>query len=398
MNIGILTMYYQNYNYGGQLQAYALSKILLQQENIVEQISFDLYGGNFLDKWIGRYHRNYSKILHLRKMRKALSESKAYNENRQKYLELFANGNNMIDRFNEFMANIPHTEYVNSRTIRKLSRKYDTVILGGDQIWNPLYSQFNYSYKHSAYFGKWVGNNAKIITYAVSGGKDVYSDREKRGIINNSKHIESISVREKNMYQLLSAQYGKSKNIELVVDPVFLLSSEQWSCLAKDYIYSQKYIFAYLLNKDFVSRISIKNFAQKYNFHIITIPHARGIYNECDDGFGDVQVLDAGPLEFIGLIKNADMVFTDSFHGTCFSLIFHKNFYAIENDKDDSKITTNERMRTVLELAGIKDRLIAPNAVEKLKNTCSIDYKTVDGLIGHEIRKSKTWLKEALKR
>ena len=52
-----------------------------------------------------------------------------------------------------------------------------------------------------------------------------------------------------------------------------------------------------------------------------------------------------GPMDFLGFIEKADMVITDSFHGTAMSIIFNKKFFVIKNNNNSKKF---ERIRELL--------------------------------------------------
>lgn len=388
MKIGILTLYYQNYNYGGQLQAYALYQFLESKGYKVEQISYNMQPTTVFEFWSDRLKRNYKKLLHPLKIREVQAISAKQRQNRNKYLKLLKeqglSGKSAVEKFNDFMNQIPHSEVVDRRSIRKLSDEYDVVILGGDQIWNPAY----YSKR---YYGDWVSAKTRLFSYSVSGGKDYYTKEERKIIGRASKKINNISVRESNLYELL-AEYDAERNIAVVVDPVFLLKRDIWEEKVVNYQSSEPYIFTYLLNEDEKSREEVKNYARKYHLKIVTIPHARGVYNFSDESFGDEQLYNIGPKEFLGLIKNAQAVITDSFHGTCFSIIFHKEFYAMLNTSDKTNKTTNIRLKTLLDSVGLEKRLIRPEEINTQKEDKGIDYLEVRRALKQRIDDSVNWL------
>lgn len=392
MKIGILTLFYQNYNYGGQLQAYALYKYLSFLGHEVEHIAYDRYPHNFADKWLDRIKRNYSIIFYPKEIKRIKLESEKQRKNKQKYQDILNEIESIevttVDKFQSFMKNIPHTQVVDRRTIRKFSDRYDLVILGGDQIWNPQFFS-------SAYFGNWVSDKRRVCTYSVSGGKDNYSEKEAKKICLASKNIKNISVREENLYKILS-KYDERKNIELSLDPVFLLDEIHWNNVQKKCEIEKPYIFTYLLNRDENSRNEIEKFAKKKDMQIVTIPHARGEYNECDEKFGDIKLYDVGPEEFLGLISNAQLVITDSFHGTCFSIIYKKQFFSIINGVDSQSITTNARLFTLLNSLDLNDRLITDRDISQLLDCAEVEYFKVDAKKQRRVQQSKVWLTKVL--
>jgi hypothetical protein len=104
-----------------------------------------------------------------------------------------------------------------------------------------------------------------------------------------------------------------------------------------------------------------------------------------------IYVRDAGPLEFMNLIHNASFVLTSSFHGTCFSIIFQKQFFSIL----ESSNKFNSRIMDLLALLGIEERLIMSDDVDRLKSTTSfenIDYDKVNEKLNHEREVSFAYL------
>lgn len=388
MQIGILTLFHNNYNYGGQLQAYALQKYISKLGNVVELIDYNLYPTKTVDKWVDRIYRNYRILIHPWKIKYMLKESVDAVENKYKYREILqinVKGKaSSVDRFRQFMNQMPHTGCYDRHSIKKLSDRYDIVILGGDQIWNP-------DYFSKQYYGTWVSKKQTIITYSASAGRDTLEQYELKKQTKLISKISQISVREENFKTLLK-NILKRDDIVSVVDPVFLIDVEEWNDIAVPPQIPGKYVFAYLLNKDVNSRLKITEYAKKMKLSIVTIPHARGEYNFCDEGFGDIAKYDVGPLEFLGLIKNAECIFTDSFHGTCFSIIFHKRFYVIENPAVNK--TTNARLKTILHKSGLLNRML--DLKNSMIDECSINYTEVDTALCKQIRESKQWLDNAI--
>lgn len=389
MQIGILTLFHNNYNYGGQLQAYALQKYISNLGNTVDLIDYNQYPTRTVDKWIDRICRNYRILFHPKIIKYLRNESVQVINNKDRYkkiLETNVKGNvSSVDRFEDFMKRMPHTVCYDRHSIKKISDKYDAIVLGGDQIWNP-----NHFFKQ--YYGTWVRKKQRIVSYAVSAGKDHFTQYELKKQIKLISKIPQISVREENFEKILKEKL-KRDDIVSVVDPVFLLDVGEWKNIAVSSKISEKYIFAYLLNRDINSRLKITEYAKRCGLKIVTIPHARGEYNSCDDGFGDIVKYDVGPLEFLGLIKDAEYVFTDSFHGTCFSIIFHKQFYVIENSLETN--ATNARMRTILHKSSLQNRTIDLKGNITIDKT-PINYNKVDIQLQKNIDESKSWIQNAL--
>lgn len=103
----------------------------------------------------------------------------------------------------------------------------------------------------------------------------------------------------------------------------------------------------------------------------------------------DVLIKDASVEDFLSGIKHAEIVFTDSFHALCFSLLFHKPFYAF------SRKLFNGRVEDILRMTGLYDRYVSPDA--SCESCGSIDWERIDSLLAEKRKESGTWLINALK-
>ena len=153
-----------------------------------------------------------------------------------------------------------------------------------------------------------------------------------------------------------------------VVDPVFLLSSNQWMQLATLPIYNN-----YILVYDQENNATIKKIAlylsKKSGKKIVAF---KDLYPRT---YADYQERYAGPTEFIGLIAKADIVITNSFHCSAFSIIMNRQFYVIP--RTHQKV--NSRMENLLSSLEIRNRFIT--SIEDINNATEIDYNKVTPLI-----------------
>ncbi len=198
--------------------------------------------------------------------------------------------------------------------------EYDVYITGSDQVWNPTQN-----YCLEPYFLTFVKNkNARKISYASSIGIDQLLPKEKKDFKRWLSSYNSISVREKTAQRVLSEFVNK--NIEVVADPTFLLELDYWKDIAQQAnLTEKKYIllFSLSINKemiDYAMTLSKESGKELIVLHQeLTNEYAKGKFH---------VVNNAGPIEFLGYIANADFVLTDSFHCTVFSLILGvENFY-----------------------------------------------------------------------
>ena len=109
----------------------------------------------------------------------------------------------------------------------------------------------------------------------------------------------------------------------------------------------------------------------------------------------DYVVKYAGPREFLGYIKNAKIIVTDSFHGTVFSIIFRKNFYVFERFSNTDKICQNSRIYNILNKTNLIDRIIKFDGYIN-NHIHEINYNDVYKLLEAERLNSITYLKDSI--
>lgn len=342
--IGILTMYYNSFNYGGLLQAYALVKYLNNKGYDAKQISYDF------SKVTININASYKK-----------RQSKSVVKIKKSTKRLLVNCNNLIHGLSgyrrirqeiceEFRNNIPHTEIVyNVDTLNEIVDDFDAFITGSDQVWNPN------GYR-PGFFLTFVDGKEKLkIAYAASISNTI-SENALAIFKDALKDFSIISLREESDVDVIK----KITNTSVVwaVDPVFLLKREEWNLLTSDIkeLIAEPYLFCYFLGGSVKQRNVVKEYAKNNRLKIVTIPFLQGDYRACDQSFGDFQLKRISPNQFLGLIRSAECIFTDSFHATAFSLIFQKPFIVFERCDHTEMI---ERIRSVIRLFGSENRLIA---------------------------------------
>lgn len=305
--IGVLTWW--RGNYGSILQAYALQEAVLKNHSYEYEI-IDQYGKlNSVGKIV-------KKIC-------ALGLKKAFLKFRWKFVARNCNERNKAQQ--EFIDTYLHiSDYCYTEdNIKNTNDSYDIFVCGSDQIWNPALSSLNDIY--------WLGfvDKKKKIAYAPSIGATELNDEEKKIIRQNLIDYSAISCREQSGTRLINDLLGNSI-CKTVADPTFLLTREEWNKIATEVAVEGKYIFAYILRGNKNQRIFIENFAKSVGLPIVTFPFldAENIV-KYDREFGDIKVYNAAPNDFITYIKDAEYVFTDSFHCSVFSILFHRSFFVL---------------------------------------------------------------------
>ena len=103
---------------------------------------------------------------------------------------------------------------------------------------------------------------------------------------------------------------------------------------------------------------------------------------------------DVGPAEFLSLIKYADHVFTDSFHGTVFSILFEKEFTVFERAKRSGKVNMNSRLTDLLETFNLKEMLVSDDEFPSHHPECN--YTQIDAKLDKLRKESLAWLKNSI--
>lgn len=363
--IAILTLYYQNYNYGGLLQAYALQKIIETMGYECKQIAYKRRRRDVFFRKI----RVILRMPYIEKKDFVLYYIDKIKRKTNKEKDI---SNRTIDKFNEFMEIIPHTEVVDSKKISRLINEFDLYVVGSDQVWNPEFTS-------SVFLFDFLPDNVPRISYAAS---IRLNKLERNDIKKMKKYLEKfsyISVREKNA-KLLLENIGINRGIDVLVDPTMLLKRRDWDRIAVLPEYDFDYIFLYLVRENSCLN-QIKEFARRNQLKIVSVLQpGRIIESDGDDNI--IQTI-AGPREFLGLIKKATYVIPNSFHGTVFSIIYNKQFYTYGLSYQD------DRKKTILDEFNLRDRLIDYSVDINRVDWKEIDYETINTKL--EFRRNRVY-------
>lgn len=386
---GIITLYHQNYNYGGIAQAYALYKALQKIGICSEMISYQRENpsfahvkGSLLDKikrnTVSGLWRRYSGKCK-RQMEKQIGK---------KYQESLKKRTKMLDAFIE---QIPHTKVLAKEQIPKHVEKYAVLISGGDQIWRPGIADEAFLFHDVT-----CSDSQKIISYASSVGVEVFPENYLNFMKEELKKYTAISVRESITADTFSKLFGYT--IEHVVDPTLLLKREEWEEITAKRLIDEPYIFCYFIGNNKVHRKTAADIAQKEGKCLVTLPHIQGgnrfSFRLEDWHFGKEQMFDIGMEEFFSLIKYADCVLTDSFHATVFSILFQREFWVFEKEASNQIQKTTSRIYELTSMAGLEKRVWKKENTDK---EFPIDYSEVEKKLKFYIEKSWDYLYRSLK-
>lgn len=388
--IGIVTLYYKNLNFGGLLQAYALPQaIRIHLHRKCEQIAYDCQRRVHIPTFFETVISADKNIAGIKKIVKKAGADVLNNLYKKKLLS-------RRRKFVDFSNAICHSQTIyTDETIKTSCGNYFAVICGGDQIWND--------------WGEWLTDRAaqnfslqfvkapvRKISYAPSLGNGQLSSEFCQKIQPGLTELDFISVREKSSVSVVEKMSGKP--VSVVLDPVLLLTKEDWDKIAKGpYSAKERYTLGYFLGADKKQRKSTLKFARNIQTKTYVFPFIYGNRaNMSDLFFGDIRDFTSGPAEFVGLIKSTECVVTDSFHAIVFSLIYHKPFYVFERSTQVGGGTMNSRIHDFLEEFGLQDRLVTPEQLEKKKSIEPIDYTFADKVLAHRRKESYDYLKTAL--
>ncbi|AQR97824.1 polysaccharide pyruvyl transferase family protein [Clostridium saccharoperbutylacetonicum] len=359
MKTGIITFHFVN-NFGGALQAYALSEIVSDLNK--EKAMIIDYRNSFI-----RF-TDFVRIFPIStNVREVIAGMLTF---RQRI--------GRVKKFKKFGEDYFKTSmlYTSKNKLEKYPPTCNKFICGSDQIWNPVITLG----VCSPYYLDFIKDSNKKISYAASFGITKINKKHWEIIAKYLKQFRAISVREKEGMNIVKEIIGK--NAECLIDPTFLLSKEQWLKIAEYPISKEPYILVYMMQNNEKIYEYARKIKEILNIKVVAISR----YGLKED-FIDEIYIDIGPREFVGLFQNASYICTNSFHGLAFSLIFEKKFFLLPSTRFNSRI---ENLLEVLKLELIKD--ITKDTIEN----GTYNKEVVRKIISKEREKAISFLKENL--
>lgn len=392
--IALVTCYFQK-NYGSQLQAYAtqmaFDKLGLANETIkidgllpeINKAKYRYFLSKIFDK-----NTVKDKMATVRKVI-AKKQNPEYAQNlgvRYKMFEDFANTQFTLSK-----------QYGSKAELGAEADKYAAVVVGSDQLWLPSNISADY------YTLNWVPENVCKIALSTSFGISVLT--KKYGEIAGKflNRIDYVSIREVSGQKLI--RQWANRDVPVVCDPTIMFTADEWvKALGADgdgkrFADGNKYIFVYFLGNNPWEREGVKRVQQETGLKIVQIAHSDE-YVKSDVGFADYTPYNAGPKEFEELIRDAEYVFTDSFHCSVFSMLNGKNFFTFPRYADDGPASTNGRLYSLLSLVKQEHRMVRENDQfdVKAKLAEDVDYTVVHSELDNLRQFTWNWLTNALKK
>ena len=367
---------------------YAMQRVLdkpfeanINRDNFMQQVNFENFHGAY-EKYLGTgrnigilnfwYIANRGAILTNYALNEFLKENN-YNPLTIKYYhrtDIEPRKNNISTKFEK--KYLQTTEYCKDYlALKNLNSRIKTFLVGSDQV----FRDWCVNHHKQRYFLNFADENSKKIAVAASFGTNQYEGSEYSKTIMQKylKRFDYLSVREHSGCDILKNTF-KLDSIQ-IQDPVFYINKTKYEKIAETSKKREHNFLAYYIITMTPEKQKLLEFtANKLNLKLVDIKRKL-------------------PVEdWLYYIKNCDFYIGDSFHGTCFALIFHKNFYSLSAIQDKF----DPRIYDILKLANLEDRmLIDYNEIYTTKKYLineKINYESKLETLNSEIEKSKQWL------
>jgi len=352
MNVGIVTLY-DYFNHGNRLQNYALEKVLKDMGHKPQTLA--IASKRYLPLCYG-LTRIFPVISTTRRLIGLM-----------KFTKRELNSKNIT--FTSFKNLKKHFEKDGLK-----GQKLDCVIVGSDQVFNP-----SFIVDSDKMFLRFAPKERRIA-YSASFGVTQIADKYKEDFVKGLNEMQSVSIREKEGAQLVEKLTGKE--VPVVVDPTMLLTKSDWedfvSNVSQKRMLKEKYILTYFLEADKAYKEKAEELGKKYGLRVVNI---NGLFD---------KHFSVDSKEFVALIKGAELICTNSFHGHALSIVLQKPFVSFS-----SKASKNSRIKTLLSITGLENRNWQKLSEE---NLFEIDYSKVEDVLKAERQKGLDFLRGAFEK
>lgn len=367
---GIIT-YHSAYNYGSALQAFATQEAVSAFAPGAEIINYRMRS----QKAVYTLYRTSFGMKNLVKDIMQLPIHKKRKLRAKRFEEFFKNYFALTD------------ECETPEEVSRLWTKFDTIVSGSDQIWNKHSLELEncgWEYMHPYLLKGFAG---KKISYASSISN--MTDEELNEIKGYINEFDAVSMREISSTERMAGILDVA--VTNVLDPTFLLTKEQWiKKLGLKKNNSEKFILYYSLGGiSYVkkNRPILKQLAQKHGCRVrVIMPFVRVSGDDVIEPHPEY-----GPIDFLDSIYNAEMVVTDSFHGTILSVNFGKELYSLCKPGGSTFRKTD-----ILGVLGIGERALFDSSELVTKSFEPINYNEVYAKLDEMRRSSLAYLEKSL--
>ena len=377
-----LAVCYDTKNYGSQLQVLATIKKIEELGYSTEIIR---YRKKLTPKFI---LQTVPRLFNIRFVKSKLRGSKRDKAVSQ-YPEIQENIVRRDKRFESFVSRYftnlskPYNGWEN--LVKESNESYDAFLCGSDQLWLPnnLGSHF--------YTLEFAADNKPKIAYATSFGVSSIPKLQQRGFRKYLSRFYALSTREIAGQRIIKELTGKDAKV--VCDPTLLFDSYGWNTMIPNKsLIEEPYVFCYFLGTNEEHRTIAAEFKHHTGMRLVTCPFLDD-FVECDKEFGDIQMYNADAEDFVNLIRHADYILTDSFHGSVFSILYHKKFMTF-NRFDNGANSRNSRIDSLCTLLGLSERRYSGDVMSVIND---INYTEVESKLNTLREDSISYLEKALR-
>ena len=353
-------------NYGNLLQSYALQQILLNYADTVDSIWHS--PDNFLPKiwWRWNYKFAVKFVLNWRDFRTDILHGRIGGEMvRQGKLKDWA------DRHIHMRTDV--------KDLHTIADDYDHFVVGSDQVWNPRFGDLQQNFLQFA-------PREKRLSYAASIAAPEIPPEKLKLYQDGLSEMKAVSMREEEGAAIVREITGR--DVPVHVDPTLLLTPDEWRAVSRPpaWYHGDDYVLTYFLG---------------------TMPDAVSEAARAS-GLPVVDLLDSsvyehyvtGVDEFIWAIEHARLVYTDSFHGTVFSILFRRPFVVCDRKAADGASDAGNKMSsridTLLALFGLEHRRALEENRYRIEHPLVMEYPNIDTILSHERMRTDVYIREAM--
>lgn len=367
MRIGIITFHHA-LNCGAVLQAWALQTYLQKQGYSAEIVNYGKIG------WPGKYYLKLDSLRHI--------AGTLYN-NAHRFFISFAIEDYRRNLYCRFMRDAMHLgPSVSKRQLDSLG--YTHFICGSDQVWHPAINEGD-----DTYFLANAPEGVKRISYAPSFGVDEFDSELERKMAVWLARFDAISVREPQGAEIVKRLCGRDATV--VCDPTLLLERADYEAIEREPRYGlpEKYIAVYTICGHPWAEKAALELGEKMKLPVVHLPGGQLARWYLPGKAKRVTAL--GPAEWLWFVHHAEYVMTNSFHGTVFSLMYHKPFTVALNGK-----ASDARMLSLLDGAGLGELIGRVEHVDRVDGV-DVDWGKVDEQVERLRRNGIRFIADALK-
>lgn len=365
MKIGILT-FHHSLNCGAALQAWALQSYLRKNGWNACIINYGKIG------WPKRFYIRLDSLRHC--------VGTVVNNVRTFLQTLFIESYRRM-LYKRFMRDYMElNKPVDLQTINRIG--FTHMIVGSDQVWHPILNEGD-----PIYFLDGIAPGVKRISYAPSFGTDSFEPPQEVKMTEWLKRFDALSVREPHGADIVKRLCTRCARV--VCDPTLLLVNSDYESLeARPKGLPSRYVAVYTVCGHPWAERAAMVLGRALGVPVVHLPggqFARWYFP--NRRVRRVSAL--GPSEWLWFVHHADLVITNSFHGTVFSLLYHRPFLVALNRR-----VNDERLTTLLSGTGLENRAIAE--LEEVSADFDIDWSKADARLEELKAIGKTFLHEAL--